>query len=68
MAAWLEVLGSAVEFAVTLLLLITALVCAVSALVVPAEAGEKRFEKRLEYVIFAVGAAILWALLVFAPR
>ncbi|MCB5225636.1 hypothetical protein JAO78_002265 [Alishewanella sp. 16-MA] len=69
MSVWLVELGSAVEFAVTLLLLITALVCLVSAIVVPANKdAELRFEKRLEYTVFAIGAAVLWALFMFAPR
>ena len=69
MSVWLTELGSAIEFSITLLLLITTLVCGISAIVVPAHLdAEKRFEKRLEYIIFTIGAGILLALLLFAPR
>lgn len=69
MSAWLVVLGSAVEFTITLLLLVTTLVAAITAILVPASlTAEQRFEKRLEYIVFAIGAAVLLALMLFAPR
>lgn len=69
MSALFELLGSAVAFGVQLLLLVTALVCAISTVLVPASLGaEKRFEVRLEYFIFTTGATVLWAFTMFAPR
>lgn len=69
MSAWFAELFVAVEFTVTLLLLVTTLVAAICAIVVPkALTAEQRFEKRLEYTVFAIGAAVLLALVLFAPR
>lgn len=69
MSAWFELLGSAVAFGVQLLLLVTALVCVILTILVPASLGaEKRFEARLEYFMFTTGAAVLWAFTMFAPR
>ena len=48
-------LGSALVFGLTTLFLLAGLTCLVSALLVTAEVGpEKRFEKRLEYSMFAL--------------
>lgn len=60
----MAMLASALVFGLTTLFLLAGLTCLVSALVVPAEVGpEKRFEKRLEYSMFAavglVGFAVL---------
>ena len=51
----MAMLGSALVFGLTTLFLLAGLTCLVSALLVPAEVGpEKRFEKRLEYSMFAL--------------
>lgn len=60
----MAMLGSALVFGLTTLFLLTGITCLLSALLVPADAGpEKRFEKRLEYGMFAavgfVGFAVL---------
>lgn len=69
MSAWLAILGSAFEFALTVLLLVTCLVSAILAIMLPASlTPEQRFEKRLEYVVFTLGSAVLLALVLFAPR
>lgn len=69
MLSWLADVGSALEFTVTVLLLITCLVSIISAVLVPKSVtAEVRFEKRLEYTVFAIGAMVLLALLLLAPR
>lgn len=69
MLSWLADVGSALEFTVTVLLLITCLVSIISAVLVPKSVtAEVRFEKRLEYTVFAIGALVLLALLLLAPR
>ena len=51
----MAMLGSALVFGLTTLFLLAGLTCLVSALLVTAEVGpEKRFEKRLEYSMFAL--------------
>jgi hypothetical protein len=60
----MAMLGSALVFGLTTLFLLTGLTCLISALLVPAEAGaDKRFEKRLEYSIFAVVGLVGFAVL-----
>ncbi|WP_214000282.1 hypothetical protein [Arsukibacterium sp.] len=55
----MAMLGSALVFGLTTLFLLTGLTCLISALLVPADEGaEKRFEKRLEYSIFAVAGLV----------
>ncbi|SNY55192.1 hypothetical protein SAMN06297280_2796 [Arsukibacterium tuosuense] len=55
----MAMLGSALVFGLTTLFLLTGLTCLISALLVPADNGaEKRFEKRLEYSIFAVAGMV----------
>lgn len=59
-------LGSALVFGVTVLCLILGLSCLVSTFLVPAELGaEKRFEKRLEYVMFTVSALVAFAVMLY---
>ncbi len=57
-------ISSGIIFAATALLLIFALTFLISAIAVPAAAGEQQFEKRLEYVILGAGALIGWLVLV----
>ncbi|WP_372626423.1 hypothetical protein [Arsukibacterium sp.] len=55
----MTMLGSALVFGLTTVFFLVGLTCLISALLVPADAGpEKRFEKRLEYSIFAVGGLV----------
>ena len=59
-------LGSALIFGVTTLFLLAGLTCLFSALLVPAEIGsEKRFEKRLEYSMFAAVGLVGFAVMLF---
>lgn len=56
--------GSALVFGLTTLFFLAGLTCLISALLVPADGGaEKRFEKRLEYSIFAVAGLTGFAVL-----
>jgi len=60
----MAMVGSALVFGLTTLFLLTGLTCLISALLVPADNGaEKRFEKRLEYSIFAVAGLVGFAVL-----
>lgn len=60
----MAMLGSALVFGLTTLFLLAGLTCLFSAFLVPADAGpEKRFEKRLEYSIFAVAGLVGFAVL-----
>ena len=57
-------LGSALVFGLTTLFFLAGLTCLISALLVPANVGaEKRFEKRLEYSIFAVAGLVCFSVL-----
>ena len=62
----MAMLGSALVFGLTTLCLLAGLTCLFSALLVPAEVGpEKRFEKRLEYVMFAAVGLVSFAVLLY---
>uniref|UniRef100_A0A486XJB0 Uncharacterized protein n=1 Tax=Rheinheimera sp. BAL341 TaxID=1708203 RepID=A0A486XJB0_9GAMM len=62
----MAMLGSALVFGLTTLCLLAGLTCLFSALLVPADVGsEKRFEKRLEYVMFAAVGLVSFAVLLF---
>ena len=62
----MAMLGSALVFGVTTLFLLTGLTCLFSALLVPADVGsEKRFEKRLEYSMFAAVGLVGFAVMLF---
>lgn len=59
-------LSTALVFGITMLCLLAGLTCLVSAVFVPAEVGaEKRFEKRLEYGMFAAVGIVSFAVLLF---
>lgn len=59
-------LSSAVVFGFTVLCLVLGLSCLLSTFFVPAELGaEKRFEKRLEYVMFSVTALVAFAVMLY---
>ncbi len=56
--------GSALVFGLTTLCLLAGITCLLSALLVPADVGpEKRFEKRLEYSMFAVAGLVVFLVL-----
>ncbi|MAD77292.1 MAG: hypothetical protein CML20_21370 [Rheinheimera sp.] len=60
----MAMLGSTLVFGLTTLSFLTGLTCLISALLVPADIGpEQRFEKRLEYSIFAVAGLVCFAVL-----
>ncbi|HAW92661.1 MULTISPECIES: hypothetical protein [unclassified Arsukibacterium] len=60
----MAMLGSALVFGLTTLSFLTGLTCLISALLVPADVGpERRFEKRLEYSIFAVAGLVCFTVL-----
>ncbi|GGW51419.1 hypothetical protein [Alishewanella tabrizica] len=65
----LAIMGPALLFTAQLLLLLSALICSVL-IIFPSSSDdpEKRFEQRLEYVIFTIGTSVLWLLVAFAPR
>lgn len=62
----MAMLGSALVFGLTTLCLLAGLTCLFSALLVPAEVGaEKRFEKRLEYSMFAAVGLVCFAVMLY---
>ncbi|MBU1310582.1 hypothetical protein MN202_12420 [Rheinheimera muenzenbergensis] len=62
----MAILGSALVFGLTTLCLLAGLTCLISALLVPAEVGaEKRFEKRLEYTMFAAVGLVSFAVMLY---
>ncbi|MEO3679484.1 hypothetical protein ABGI61_10655 [Rheinheimera sp. FR7-31] len=62
----MAMLASALVFGLTTLCLLAGLTCLFSALLVPAEVGaETRFEKRLEYSMFAAAGLVSFAVLMY---
>lgn len=62
----MAMLASALVFGATTLFLLAGLTCLFSAVLVPAtEGNEKRFEKRLEYSMFAAVGLIGFAVLMY---
>lgn len=62
----MAMLGSALVFGLTTLFLLMGITCLFSALFVPAEVGpEKRFEKRLEYGMFAAVGLVSFAVMLY---
>ena len=62
----MAMLASALVFGVTTLCLLAGLTCLFSAVLVPATEGEeKRFEKRLEYSMFAAVGLVAFAVMLY---
>ncbi|MDX5406406.1 MAG: hypothetical protein LPK11_05090 [Chromatiaceae bacterium] len=62
----MAMLASALVFGLTTLCLLAGLTCLFSALLVPADVGpETRFEKRLEYSMFAAVGLVSFAVLMY---
>lgn len=68
MSALLAVVASNLVFGLMVLLFIMAITCLISAVVVSkAHSAERRFEKRIEYSVFAAGSLVGFLVLLVAP-